>query len=350
MKIVFATHEGVPLYGGGPDVKIKALTTHLRDLGVDVQLFDLWNAREQLFNCDLVHLFGANFAVYNLARNLKYQNIKFVVNPIFYSRRNPKIIRAISRIDLLIRKIWQGVWWQWGFTRDICNWSEMVLPNTIAEGELLRQSYDLPSAKIRVLHNGVSAHFLNSDPAPFIEKYGIRDFILHVGHLGPARKNVLNLVRALEKIDHPTVLIDRILQTGETPEILSAIRKNPNILFIEGLPNTSAMLASAYAASSVFVLPSQFETPGRAALEAALAGAKIVITPHGGTTEYFGDYATYVNPADVSDIQRGIETALQVPKFPDLPQHIAQHFSWEKIASETKAVYESILSDTAKNV
>jgi len=43
------------------------------------------------------------------------------------------------------------------------------------------------------------------------------------------------------------------------------------------------MLASAYAACDVFVLPSMFETPGIAALEAGLAGAKIVITKYGGT-------------------------------------------------------------------
>ena len=283
MNIVFATHEGVPLYGGGPDVKIHALREALQDLGVTVELFDVWKAREQLSRCDLVHLFGGNFAVYNLARNLRYQGVKYVVNPIFFTRHSPKVLRAVSRLDLLTRRLLRGLWWEWGFTRDICQWAEMVLPNTRAEGDMLRQGFGVSPEKIRVIPNGVSLHFMDATPEMFEQTHGLRQFILYVGHIGPARKNVLNLVRALADIDHPAVLIAPILQTGETNAVLSLIRKHAHIRLIEGLPNRSGMLASAYAACDVFALPSQFETPGRAALEAALAGAKIVITPHGGT-------------------------------------------------------------------
>ena len=343
MKIIFATHEGVPIYGGGPYVKMLHTKQHLERLGLEVEFLDIWQPREKILACDLVHLFSANFAVYNLARLLQMRGVKFVVNPIFYTRRSPGFVKTIVNIDRLSRHFLRGMWWDWGFTRDICEWSEQVLPNTRDEGTIISRGLGISPEKIRVIYNGVSERFLEADPALFEQKYGLKNFILSVGHIGPARKNVLALVRALAEIDRPAVLITRILNTGETPAVLEAAAQNKRLLIIDGLANDDPLLASAYAACDVFVLPSQFETPGRAALEAALAGAKVVITPHGGTRDYFADLAEYVDPFSIQDIRRGIEKALNTPKTPALKTHIAQHFLWDKIARDTVEVYREVL-------
>jgi glycosyltransferase involved in cell wall biosynthesis len=103
------------------------------------------------------------------------------------------------------------------------------------------------------------------------------------------------------------------------------------------------LLASAYAACDVFVLPSQFETPGIAALEAGLAGAKIVITPVGGTKEYFRDDAIYVEPSSTESIVQGIQAALKKEKDSSLRTRIQKEFLWDKVGEKTKQVYQSIL-------
>ena len=72
------------------------------------------------------------------------------------------------------------------------------------------------------------------------------------------------------------------------------------------------LLESAYAAARVLALPSWFETPGLVALEAALAGTAVVITPHGCTREYFGDRVGYARPDRPSEIARSIGLWLQV--------------------------------------
>ena len=105
------------------------------------------------------------------------------------------------------------------------------------------------------------------------------------------------------------------------------------------------MLASAYAACDVFALPSLFETPGIAALEAGLAGAKIVITPHGGTKEYFGEMATYVEPLEVRSIRDGIREALEAKKDLRLRDHIAGHFLWKHVAEKTREVYDDLKNE-----
>lgn len=343
MKVLFATHEGVPLYKGGPYVKIQRLKEHLEKLGVEVQLFDPWKAAEQFDWCDFVHLYGANFAVYNLARNLRYKNVPFVVNPIFYTRRSIRAVRLMSRIDQTTRGRVPGLWWEWGFTRDICNWAEAVYPNTQAEQDIIQQGMDIPAKKFTVLHNGVSGKFRNADPNLFANEYEMKDFVLCVGHIGPVRKNMLNTVKAMAELDESCVIIARLFDTGERDAVLKQIEKSPNITLIRGLENTSPLLASAYAACKTFVLASQFETPGRAAMEASLAGANIVITPHGGTKDYFEDMALYANPYSLTSIVSTIKQSLQQEKSDALKQHIAANFTWEVIAEKTLQAYKQVL-------
>jgi len=344
MKVLFATHEGVPLYKGGPFVKIQRLQKHLTELDVEVQLFDPWKAAEQFEWCDFVHLYGANFAVYNLARNLTYKNVPFVVNPIFYTRRSAQTVRLMNRVDKLTRGRIPGLWWEWGFTRDICNWAKAVYPNTQAEQDILQHGMGVPADKFTVIHNGVSPEFMNGNPALFETEYGLKDFVLCVGHIGPARKNMLRTVQAMEKIDRPCVIIARLFDTGETKEVLEIIERNEHITLIKGLENTSPLLASAYAACHTFVLASQFETPGRAAMEAALAGANIVITPFGGTKDYFAEMAIYPDPYSSDSIANAIKQSLSTQKINNLRVKIEQDFVWKKIAEKTKAAYQQVLS------
>ncbi|MFQ5584864.1 MAG: glycosyltransferase [Calditrichia bacterium] len=343
MKIIFASYQSVMLLRGGPHVKIIRTREHLLQLGVDVELLDMWQAVEQLYNCDLLHLFSSNIGNYHFVRSLVERDIKYVVNPIFFTRRSPATVRLICKIDDFTKKFYRGNWWDYAIHRDTCQWAEMVLPNTQAEAEYVQKGFGIPAEKIRVIHNGVSAEFMDGDPQIFREKYGLDNYILNVGHIGPDRKNVLALVRALSRINHPAVIIGRITPGGETKTILAEAAKNKNLLIIDGIDHNSPMLASAYAGCDVFVLPSKFETPGRAALEAGLAGAKIVITPHGGTREYFREMAVYVNPYSVDSIRQGIEKALNKPKSTELREHIKNNFLWEKIALDTLLMYKQVL-------
>ena len=239
----------------------------------------------------------------------------------------------------------RGMWWDFAFTRDVCQWARAVLPNTSAEGDLIHEAFDVPREHIHVIPNGVSENFLHGDPELFRQKYGVDKFILNVGHVGPDRKNVLGLVKALETIDHPAVIIGRITPGGQADEIMRLAEKNKNLLIIDGIDHDSPLLASAYAACDVFAMPSKFETPGIAALEAALGGAKVVITPHGGTRDYFEDRAIYVDPYSVEDIRQGIEAALNRPADDDLKQHVVDNFLWRRVAELTLEAYRSVLEN-----
>ena len=282
-------------------------------------------------------------ATYHLARAFKVHSLPIVISPVFFTRRSIQVVQNVVAGDRLMSRFFRGFWTDYGLIAEMCHWAQALLPNTTDEAHLFEKAFRIPPKKITVVPNGVEERFAHAEPNLFEREYRIKNFILSVGHIGPGRKNVLRLIEALEHIDHPAAIIGRIEDTPSGRACLERAKRNPRLLIVDTLPHDSMLLASAYSACDVFVLPSQFETPGIAALEAALAGAKIVITPFGGTRDYFGNNAIYVDPTSVEDIVKGIQTALGKGKDTELREHIRKEFIWNKVGEKTKQVYEHVL-------
>ncbi len=343
MRIFLASYQSLMLNRGGPTYKVIHLKKSLQQLGLDVRFFDMWDFEMKLEKDDLVHIFNAGIATYSLAVNLKAYGAKYVVNPIFFSNHDPALIRSYRQIDNIFSKFLIRSYSDYELTRETCLQAEKILPNTKDEGELLVKGLQLPGSKIQVIHNGVEKRFSTANPELFKKKYGWQDFVLYVGHLGPDRKNGRNIIKALQQIDHSAVIIADILHTEEGAWCRQEIAKSKNIKLIEWLRHDDPLLESAYAACDTFILPTRYETPGRAALEAGLAGAKIVITPRGGTREYFVDMALYPDPLSIQSIKLQIESSLNLKKTDQLKNHILQNFIWEIVAVQTKKMYEEVL-------
>lgn len=333
-----AAQQTISMVSGGPQTQLRQLAKYLPEYGVQVQLFNQWKKLEKR-DFDFVHLFGANYINHDLALRLSHFKIPYAVSSIFYTLRRPSFIRFSTKLESLLKKVFLGIWTDYGVTKRVLQHSQVILPNTSEEELLIRKGFEIPKEKIIVIPNGVESRFANADPEPFMKKYGMKDFILNVGHIGSLRKNVLSLVRALNKIDHPAVIIGKIHKNPYSDLVLKEASENKNLLIIDGIDHNSKLLESAYAACDVFVLPSYFETPGIAALEAALAGAKIVITKNGGTKNYFKDDAIYVSHQSVNSIRQGIERALNQKKNSALSQRISEEYNWKSIAQKTAAAY-----------
>jgi glycosyltransferase involved in cell wall biosynthesis len=329
---------------GGPTYKLLHLQKALQQRGIDVKLFDMWDTDMKLGSDDLVHIFNATISTFSLAKNLVANGAKYVVNPIFYSNHSAQKIHLYRMLEAPFRKIFKRTYSDYFFTKYICDNAEMVLPNTRDEGNLLCGALGVKREKIEVIHNGVEERFAHADPSIFEKKYGLKDFILYVGHLGPVRKNGLNIVKAMQKIDHPSVIIADILKNEEGYECREEIEKSKNITHIDWLKHADPLFASAYAACHTFILPTRYETPGRAALEAGLAGANVVITPYGGTREYFEQFAEYAEPASIPSIIKATKKALEKKKDSALRDHIRKNFLWDKIAQQTVEMYKRVLS------
>ncbi len=343
MKVTLACYQSLSIIHGGPRVQILQTKAELEKLGIEVAFFQPWEKFDRS-KTDLVHLFSANLGTFHIASVLNQYKIPFVTSPIFFTRHSPAFIRSTIALNKILKNFKTGIWTNYEFTRQICDWSKAVLPNTTDERTLISDGLGIDKNKITVIPNGVEPRFEFGDPSLFKKKYGMDNFILNVGHIGPERKNVLNLIRALKQIDHPAVIIGKVTDSPIAQQCLQEVKEAKNIIIIDGLDNDSDMLASAYSACDVFALPSLFETPGIAALEAGLAGAKIVITPYGGTKEYFGSMAEYVDPYSINTIRDVISAALNKKKDSVLREHIKKEFLWRRVAEKTLAVYNTVLS------
>ncbi len=343
MKIKLATYQAVMLLKGGPRTQVLQSKAALQDLGVRATLFDSWKDFRRN-DCDLIHVFGANIGTYHLAREMHKLGVPMVISPIFYTRHSADFVRRVVKTGNLLKKFSRGIWTDYGMMAEMCSWAAMLAANTVDEAKLFIAGMGVREEKVRIVPNGVEERFAKAKAGLFQKTYGVGRFILNVGHIGPERKNVLRLIQALETIHHPAVIIGRIENTRDGRRCLELAKRNPQVKILESIDHDSDLLASAYAACDTFVLPSQFETPGIAALEAGLAGAKIVITPHGGTKEYFGDQAEYVNPSSVGSIRAGIERALAKPRDNRLRDRLKKEYLWSNIGVQLRTVYETVLS------
>jgi len=343
MHILFVTNQAAVMMKGGVRTQVFQTKEALENLGVHVTLFDTWrdfNPNE----FDLVHIFTANMATYHFARAIKVQGIPIVISPVFFTRRSNKVVQKVIMVDKLISHAVRGFWTDYGLIAEMCNWAEAILPNTNDEAHLFEKAFSIPKERITVVPNGVEERFAHATPELFEREYGLKNFILFVGHVGPERKNVLRLIEALERVEHPAVIIGRVENTPSGRASLERAKRNPRLLMLDTISHDSMLLASAYAACDVFVMPSQFETPGIAALEAALTGAKIVITPFGGTRDYFGNDVIYVDPTSTADIASGIQAALKKDKDKILCERIIKEYIWKKVGERTKQAYEHVLA------
>ena len=72
-----------------------------------------------------------------------------------------------------------------------------------------------------------------------------------------------------------------------------------------------------------------------------------MITKYGGTRDYFGDLATYVDPSSLDSIRNGIVAALEAPVDPALRARMRAEFLWQRVAQKTAAVYREVLGAPA---
>lgn len=345
MNVALIAPLSIAAVNGGVRTQVMQTAAHLTTLGINVEIV----APEKRFlpsEYDIIHLFAAGAETSHLAALVRRQ-AKLVVSPVFFSNRKAGIIRNSVRLEKLLKIFGSGIRSDFSIKAEICRQADLLLPNTSEEQRLVCEGFGIPVSKTIIVPNGVNERFAGAKPDLFVEKYGIKDFILFAGHAAAPRKNVMNLLQAAGQFNKKLVVIGSFDNSAYSRQCLSLAAANPDILLIETLEHDSELLASAYAACSVFVLPSFYETPGIAALEAALAGANIAITQHGGTKDYFQNKAFYLNPRNTESIIKAVNDAAASAPGPALKAVILEQYTWQKIAEKTVSAYNRLLKETA---
>ena len=338
MRVLFCSYQAISMPGGGVRTQVLSTKKHLEPLGVEVLLFDPWR-RYDWSEIDIVHVFSTDMRNYYLLGALP-DDVALVVSPIIDNTYPLCLIRTFCAFSRLLPRqcLTSYKSHQLAFRK-----ADAVISPASFERRMLEGGLGVEPDRIFDLPNGVDPRFLNATPDEFLSKHGFRDFVLYVGQIGNRRKNLRRLLRVAGQLDGVDfVFVGPVLQTQEARDILKMAPDYENVHILGALPEDE--LVSAYAACDVLVLPSMIEGTGLVALEAGLAGAKVVITRYGGPPDYFQDFVEYVEPRSEESIRQAIETALGKPKDGRLREHIASNYLWGRVAQRLKAVYEQILS------
>ena len=119
-----------------------------------------------------------------------------------------------------------------------------------------------------------------------------------------------------------------------------------NLHIIDHLPQP--LLASAYAAAAVHVLPSWMETCGLVSLEAALAGTPLVGSTFGHELEYLEGDAWYADPGDANSLRAAVIKAWEAgrhhPRAVAMKRKVLERFNWERTVDSTEKLYRRVLN------
>ncbi len=328
---------------GGGEILLLKTKEYLQKLNCKVSLFNMWEDR--LTKNDILHVFGSVKEAYGLMETAKSIGTKIVHSPIVwytwrdafgidYSRKERMfcILRQCGKTFLPMIP---------SARKKMMQTADVVLASTHMEAEQIKRYFFIPKDKIKVVTYGTDEYFADAKKDLFIKKYKLENFVLSVGRIEP-RKNHLNLIRAMNGIDRKLVIIGDPVSHHQDYYQQCRREAGPNVIFLGSLSQNSEELRSAYAACDVFVLPGWCESPGLAALEAGLAGARLLVTSGGTTKEYFRDMVEYLDPSSAADIQKKILDVLEQKKTDLLKGYIRKRFLWQHTAQQTFNVYQSL--------
>jgi glycosyltransferase involved in cell wall biosynthesis len=318
VRVLFSTYPWAFETPGGGEIQLRKYAEYLPAHGVDVQLHDMWRAN--LADVSLVHFFSSIGGSVHFCNYVRQRGVPLVISSSLWLTPDTAHLYPVDEI------------------RTQLSLADVVVTNSDVESDLLAGVLALPRDRFMTVMNGFDTRFSEpQDPNLFRTAFAIDGkFILNIGNIEP-RKNQLGLVRALAGHPVPLVLLGHKRDEAYAAQVLA--EGGSQVRYIGPLDHADPRLASAFAACSAFALPSTLETPGLAALEAAAAGAPLVVTSEGPTRDYFGGHAQYVDHRDPQDIRRGIDLALSGAQGTGLKAHVASRFGWPKVTEALVEVY-----------
>lgn len=356
LKILMRNRRDALTHPGGDTVLMENLRDGLEFLGnkVNIDLDLSFDAGAY----DLVHLFNLTSPnlISTLAQDAIDQDVPFLVHAL--QEDWPRFLnRALATAVILEKYVSSGQRRErlastLALLRD-CPSVEMPVTTAVGkaaailctgkqEVESVLRDYHATRTHIIPLGAGLAV----SDPneatgAEFSEAFGLHDFVLCVGRLEP-RKNQLMLLAALEEDDITVVFADGgFTYAPEYSEACRRFSRRGRTHFTGRI--SPRMLRSAYRAARVSCLPSWYELPGLATLEAALWSRNVVTCPWGTIVDYLGQTCLYAEPDDFLGLRSQVLKAWDTSPNFALRERIVE-FTWSRTARETEALYLELLA------
>jgi glycosyltransferase involved in cell wall biosynthesis len=230
--------------------------------------------------------------------------------------------RAVQGIDLPNAWAWQVQRNQAGFQR-----ADAVVVPSKSHGAALNAIYDLPP--LHVIHNATGVEPAGTPKEPLV---------LSVGRWWDPGKNGAILVEAAATTPWPVILAGPLDgPNGQTIAFRNA--RTPGAL---SHPNVLALMRR----SAIFAAPSRYEPFGLAVVEAAIAGAALVLADIPTFRELWSDAALFVSPDDSFGWSRAVielaEDRVLRERLAAQAQARASQFTLARQATQLHALYSTL--------
>ncbi len=230
--------------------------------------------------------------------------------------------------------------------------ADLVLADSQATAEDVRQLLGVPESRIRVVPLGVSPRFSPADTAVKAvvrTKYGLPEkFFLFVGTVEP-RKNLPRVVQAWDRATGPgfpaLVIAGRDgWKTMPTKDAFREARYSSGIIRLRHVEEGD--LPALMSAATVFVWPSLMEGFGLPVLEAMACGTPVITSSTSSMPEVAGKAALCVNPESVGEIAEAMTGLVEDEQLREnlsmAGRARAAQFTWANTAKMTAAAYREV--------
>ncbi|HKZ87854.1 MAG TPA: glycosyltransferase family 4 protein [Candidatus Bathyarchaeia archaeon] len=227
----------------------------------------------------------------------------------------------------------------------------------------VKWAFGLPNDKLSMIPNGVNPQIYDGlekqDMGAFRAKFALpqEKIVLYVGRL-VYEKGIHIFINAIPKVVQKTDAKFIIVGSGYMQEQLSNIVKSMGLehkVLFTGFVEEENLLKLQKIAD-VSVVPSLFEPFGIVALEAMAAKSPVVVSDTGGLSEIVDHDITGVKvyPNNADSLAWGIIKVLTDGAYrnrirENAYKKIQEKYDWDKIAQQTRYMYETILGEYSKS-
>lgn len=183
------------------------------------------------------------------------------------------------------------------------------------------------------------------DLSKSVSKYGIlKRYFLYVGNAYP-HKNLERLLLAFQEFRNVNT---QLVLVGKTDYFYDRLRrfvekrKIRDVVFTGEV--TDEELVSLYQSATAYIFPSLYEGFGLPPLEAMAQGTPVLSSNRTSLPEVLGSSALYFNPEDTEDMAQKMT---RIAEDADLRKKMREEgfaqvkrFSWDRLARETREIYE----------